>query len=67
MLHLIIPSKKQKTKRQGANKMKINKMVHTDLVKAIKKSKASGDISSKYYKTLLNALAIKGLRPKETK
>ena len=47
--------------------MKINKMVHTDLVKAIKKSNASGDISSKYYLKLLNALAIKGLRPKETK
>ena len=67
MLHLIIPSKKQKTKRQGANKMKINKMVHTNITAAIKKANASGDISSKYLRALLNALSIKGLRPKETK
>jgi|18_taG_2_1085343.scaffolds.fasta_scaffold130171_1 hypothetical protein len=45
--------------------MKINKMVHTNITAAIKKANASGDISSKYYKALIIALGIKGLRPKE--
>jgi hypothetical protein len=45
--------------------MKINKMVHLDIVKRIKRARKSGDTSSKYYKALIIALGIKGLRPKE--
>ena len=45
--------------------MKINEMVHTDLIKQLNRAKKSGDISSKYYKALIIALGIKGLRPKE--